>query len=137
VNQHRTRSIEDAGAELARARDDAARTELSGPLLTSSLWLYLGFLGAAGFGAGLITLVDGAAPHSVAIVLAIAGAVSAPLCWLRARMSLERPTTTARFSRDGSFLAGPEITKLGRHAQDCAELAAWPGVGGRTGPLPH
>jgi hypothetical protein len=137
VNQHRTKSIEDVGAELARARDGATSTELSGPLLRSSLWLYLGFIGAAAFGAGLITLVDGAAPHSVAIVLAIAGAVAAPLCWLRARIILMPPMTTARLARDGSFLAGPEITRLGRHAQDCAELAAWPGVGGRTGPLPH
>jgi len=136
VHQHRTESSEGAGAELTRAREGATRTELSGPLLTSSLWLYLGFMGAAAFGAGLSTLVDGAAPHSVAIVLAIAGAVAAPLCWLRARIALARPTTT-RFARDGSFMAGPEITRLGRHAQDCAELAAWPGVGGRTGPLPH
>jgi hypothetical protein len=136
VHKHRTKSIEDTGAELTRARDAAARTELSGPLLTSSLWLYLGFIGAAAFGAGLIMLVDGVTPHYVAFVLAIAGAAAAPLCWLRARTSLERPTTT-RFARDGSFLAGPEITRLGRHAQDCAELAAWPGVGGRGGPLPH
>ena len=136
MNQHRTTSIEDAGAAFADARHDAARTELSSSLLASSLWLYLGFIGAAAFGAGLIVFVEGAAPHYVAIVLAIAGAVAAPLCWLRARLALTRPTT-ARFARDGSFLASPEVTRLGRHAQDCAELAAWPGVGGRTGPLPH
>ena len=120
----------------ARAHSDAAPQELSGPLLASSMWLYLGFVGAALFGAGLVALFDGA-PHFIAVALAIAGAVAAPLCWLRARMAIERAPRRSRPVRDASFLAvGPEVTRLGRHAQDCAELAAWP-VAGRTGPLPH
>ena len=134
--QHRTTSIADARADLAGARADPFRTEISGPILASSLWLYLGFIGAAAFGAGLIMLADGEAPRYVSLALAIAGLVAAPLCWLRARNALA-PSPRVNFPRDGSFLAGPEVTRLGRHAQDCAELAAWPGVAGRTGPLPH
>jgi len=130
VHQQRMRSIVDP-----RARSDAAPQELSGPLLASSMWLYLGFIGAALFGAGLVALFDGA-PHFIALALAIGGAVAAPLCWLRARLAIDRAPRRSRSVRDASFLAGPEVTRLGRHAQDCAELAAWP-IADRTGPLSH
>ena len=119
----------------ARARSAAGPEDLSAPLLASSMWLYLGFIGAALFGGGLVALYDGA-PHVVALALAIGGAVAAPVCWLRARIAVDRVPQRSRSVRDASFLAGPEVTRLGRHAQDCAELAAWP-VAGRTGPLPH
>jgi hypothetical protein len=128
VYQQRMESIVNA-----RVRSDAARQESSGSLVASSLWLYLGFIGAATFGAGLVALFDGA-PHIVALTLAGVGAIAAPFCWLRARMAVDQATRTSRSMRDTSFLAGPEVTRLGRHAQDCAELAAWP-IAGRTGPL--
>ena len=119
----------------ARTRSDAARQPLKRSLLASSMWLYLGFIGAATFGAGLVALFDGA-PHTVALVLACAGGVAALFCWLRARMAVDRAPSRRGAARDASFIAGPEVTRLGRHAQDCAELAAWP-IAGRTGPLSH
>jgi hypothetical protein len=83
-------------------------------LLACSVWLYLGFIGAAAFGGGLILLVDAQANAAVALAIVIFGASLAPASWLVgwrvARASL------------GESPARGSIT------DDCAELAAWPGM---------
>jgi hypothetical protein len=82
-------------------------------LLACSLWLYLGFIGAAAFGGGLILLFEAHSNAAVALAIVIFGALLAPTSWLagwRAARAAPRETAAAR---------GP-IT------DDCAELAAWP-----------
>ncbi len=101
-------------------------------LIASSLWLYLGFIGASALGTGVLELLDGDPSAPWPIALATAGAVLAVASWHRGRIALE---SDARRVRDASFALGPEVTRLGRHARDCAELAAWPTAAHRTRPL--
>ncbi|HSS70921.1 MAG TPA: hypothetical protein VLQ46_09755 [Casimicrobiaceae bacterium] len=57
-------------------------------LLTCSLWLHGGFVGAVAVAAGLIQLFDGEASAFSALVLALSGGVLAAACWHRARTVL-------------------------------------------------
>ncbi len=91
-------------------------------LVSCSVWLYVGFLGAAAFGAGLILLFDGHTSGALAVAVAVLGGVLAPASWLRAWIIVNGALG------DQGFASGPEVTRLGRHARDCAELAAWPEV---------
>ena len=68
-------------AELQR---DADR-----PLVACSLWLHVGFVGAAALAVGLLQLFDGETAWLSALALAFSGAVLAAASWLRARSVLE------------------------------------------------
>lgn len=86
-----------------------------GAVMASSLWLYLGFIGAAAFGGGLILLFDPHANGALALAIAIFGASLAPASWL----------IGWRIARASLGEAPPERSTV---AENCAELAAWPGL---------
>jgi hypothetical protein len=86
-----------------------------GAVVASSLWLYLGFIGAAAFGGGLILLFDGHTSGALALAIAIFGASLAPASWL----------IGWRVARESLGEAPAERSTV---AENCAELAAWPGV---------
>jgi len=102
---------------------DTPPTRGNGALVSCSVWLYFGFVGAAAFGAGLILLLDSQTSGALALGVTILGGTLAPVSWLRAWMIANASLG------DPGFASGPEVTRLGRHARDCAELAAWPEVG--------
>lgn len=112
--------------------NDVSRGTGERRLVATSFWLYLGFIGASLLASGLGELLDRDASALGAIVLAAAGAVLAVVGWRRGRIAMD---SNARRAVDTSFALGPEVTRLGRHARDCAELAAWPEAARRTRPL--
>jgi hypothetical protein len=81
VHQHRDTRDEVSLAELQR---DADR-----PLVACSLWLHIGFIGAAALAAGLLQLFDGETAWLSALALAISGAVLAAASWRHALTILE------------------------------------------------
>ena len=88
---------------------------VDGAVMASSLWLYLGFIGAAAFGGGLILLFDRHANGALALAIAIFGASLAPASWL----------IGWRIARASLGDAPSERSPV---AENCAELAAWPGL---------
>ena len=86
-----------------------------GAVMKSSLWLYLGFIGAAAFGGGLIQLFDRHTNGALALAIAIFGASLAAASWL----------IGWRVARASLGEAPAERSAV---AENCAELAAWPGV---------
>ncbi len=89
-------------------------------LLACSLWLYLGFIGAAAFGGGLILLFDGHTNGALALAILIFGASLAPASWLIAWRAARAPS-------------GEDPRERSSVAEHCAELAAWPAASA----LPH
>lgn len=74
-------------------------------LVACSLWLYVGFIGAAAFGAGLILHFGADAGGAATLAVAIGGGVLALGSWARARAVLEQATPEsdgppARFLRN-------------------------------------
>jgi hypothetical protein len=63
-------------------------------LLACSMWLYLGLIGAAVCGSGLILHFGAEAGGAATLALAIAGGVAAAACWMRARVVLEGVRST-------------------------------------------
>ena len=59
-------------------------------LVACSLWLHIGFIGAAALAVGLLQLFDGEAKWSSALALALSGGVLAAASWRRTRTVLER-----------------------------------------------
>jgi hypothetical protein len=114
--------------------DVTARADRGPRLIACSLWLYLGFVGASALAAGWVHLIDGGANAPWAWTLTVAAAVLAVVRWRRGRAVLERNERASRVA-DTSFVARPEVTRLGRHATSCAELAAWPDAAGRPDPV--
>lgn len=88
---------------------------VDGALMASSLWLYVGFMGAAAFGGGLILLFDHHTSGGLALAIAIFGASLAPASWL----------IGWRIARASLGEAPAEQSTV---AENCAELAAWPGL---------
>ncbi len=84
-------------------------------LLACSVWLYLGFIGAAAFGGGLILLFEAQANAALALAIVIFGAFLAPVSWFvgwsAARAAL-----------------GETVPPKGPATDDCAEIAAWPRI---------
>jgi hypothetical protein len=58
-------------------------------LFVCGLWLRAAFVGASGFAAGLIQLVDGSMTPLSALALAMGGGALAVVGWWRARAALE------------------------------------------------
>ncbi len=58
-------------------------------LVACSLWLHVGFVGAATLAAGSIQLFEGATSPLLALTLALSGAALAAMSWRRARTTLE------------------------------------------------
>jgi len=81
VHQYRKTRDEVSLAELQR---DADR-----PLVACSLWLHIGFIGAAALAVGLLQLFDAETTWLSALALAFSGAVLAAAGWRRARTVLE------------------------------------------------
>jgi hypothetical protein len=100
----------------------AATGRVDASLVSCSVWLYFGFIGAAAFGAGLILLFDGHTNRAMALAVVVLGGVLAPACWLRAWVIVN-----GALGEHGAA-SGPEAARLGRRARDRVELAAWPEV---------
>ncbi len=64
------------------------RRSVGPALIAYGLWLRVGFVGASGFAAGLIELVDGGMKPLFALALAAGGAALAAAGWWRARTLL-------------------------------------------------
>lgn len=125
MDQHRKASDERLRADI----DVTARANRARRLIACSLWLYLGLVGASAVATGLSQLLDHDASALWAVVLAAAGVLLAVASWHRGWIALQGDE---RRAVDRSFAVGPEVTRLGRHARDCAELAAWPEAARRT-----
>ena len=59
-------------------------------LVACSLWLHIGFIGAAALAVGLLQLFDGETRWPFALALAFSGSVLATASWRRALTVLER-----------------------------------------------
>ena len=58
-------------------------------LIASGVWLRLGFIGAFGFGAGVLQLFEGGMSPLSALALAVGGGALAVVSWWRGRAALE------------------------------------------------
>jgi hypothetical protein len=76
------------------------RVDRPGPALVAcGLWLRAAVVGASGFAAGLIQLVDGGMKPLSALTLAIGGGALAVVSWWRARAALDPAAEPARGDR--------------------------------------
>jgi hypothetical protein len=69
--------------------ETGSRRSTARALVDCSLFLYVGFIGVAALGAGLLQLFDGDANRHSALLLAVCGPVLAATSWHRARSALE------------------------------------------------
>jgi hypothetical protein len=67
-------------------------------LIACSLWLHIGFIGAATLAAGLLQLFDGEGKWLSALALAFSGGVVAAASWRRARTVLEHADRSSAVS---------------------------------------
>jgi hypothetical protein len=65
------------------------QTKTERALVACSLWLHIGFIGAAAMAVGLLQLFDGEATRLSALALAFSGGVLAAASWSRGRTVLE------------------------------------------------
>jgi hypothetical protein len=64
-------------------------------LIVCSLWLHIGFIGAAAMAVGLLQLFDGEPERLSALALVFSGGVLAAASWRRARAVLEHAERTS------------------------------------------
>jgi hypothetical protein len=69
-------------------------------LVACSLWLHIGFIGAAALAAGLLQLFDSEASWLSALALAFSGCVLAAASWRHARTVLEDVERTSAVAGD-------------------------------------
>jgi hypothetical protein len=69
-------------------------------LIACSLWLHIGFIGAAALAVGLLQLFDGEPEWLSVLALAFSGGVLAAASWRRARTVLEHAERTSAVATD-------------------------------------
>jgi hypothetical protein len=69
-------------------------------LIACSLWLHIGFIGAAALAVGLLQLFDGEPEWLSGLALVFSGGVLAAASWRRARAILERAERTSAVATD-------------------------------------
>ena len=96
-------------------------------LIACSVWLHLGFIGAAASAAGLLELVDGTWLSGLALI--VSGGVLAAMSWRRARKVLQTAEGTWKATTivPGEPLSRPstdaaERPRKGKHRNACDEL---------------
>ena len=89
-------------------------------LVACSLWLHVGFVGAAALAAGLIQLFDGEANWLSALGLALSGGVLAAACWLRSRTVLERAERASAVAPVTSYMVERRTRDSRRLARNSA-----------------
>lgn len=67
----------------------ASQSNVERVLVTSSLWVLIGFVGATAVAAGLLQLFDGEANWLSALVLIVCGGILTATSWYRGRNVLE------------------------------------------------
>jgi membrane protein implicated in regulation of membrane protease activity len=67
-------------------------------LIACSLWLHIGFIGAAALAAGLLQLFDGETKWLSALALALCGGVLSAASWRRARTVIEHAERSSTVS---------------------------------------
>ncbi len=87
-------------------------------LVSCSLWLHIGFIGASALAAGLIRLSAGNAGALSALALAISGGVLALASWRRGRTVLDSGERAAAGGADaaGTFVSRAISRQTGRSA---------------------
>jgi hypothetical protein len=105
-------------------------------LVAGSIWLYLGFIAAAAFGAGLTLTLDNETNGVLTSAVIVAGGVLAPACWLRARTIFERAARESSAATAAPVAPAAGVAPLRRHVRECVEHA-WTDVVGRSRPLQH
>jgi hypothetical protein len=82
-------------------------------LIACSLWLHIGFIGAAASAAGLLRLFEGETNWPLAVGLALSGGALAAVTWRRARTVLEHAERASAVSIPPWRNAHGQINRLG------------------------